>query len=79
MLAKSVTDFLPIPVIGIGAGVDCSGQVLVLHDLLNLTSGKLPRFVSNFMDGSTSVQMAVHHCVEDVKGLRFPIEFIHTY
>ena len=79
VLAKTVTDSLSIPVIGIGAGVDCSGQVLVLHDLLNLTSGKLPRFVRNFMEGSTSVQIAVQRYVEDVKGLRFPVESVHTY
>lgn len=78
-LAKAITDALPIPVIGIGAGVDCSGQVLVLHDLLNLTPGKLPRFVRNFMEGSTSVQMAVKRYVDDVKGRHFPVESVHAY
>lgn len=78
-LARQVTAALSIPVIGIGAGSDCSGQVLVLHDMLNLTPGKLPRFVRNFMDGSASIQIAVQRYVEDVKAGRFPLENVHTY
>ena len=78
-LATAVTQALPIPVIGIGAGVDCSGQVLVLHDMLNLTHGKLPRFVRNFMDGSTSVQEAVQRYVVAVKNRSFPDPTLHTY
>ncbi len=78
-LAREVTAALAIPVIGIGAGVDCSGQVLVLHDMLNLTQGKLPRFVRNFMDGSASVQAAVQRYVEDVKAARFPVDALHAY
>jgi 3-methyl-2-oxobutanoate hydroxymethyltransferase len=71
-LAKEVTDALPIPVIGIGAGPQCSGQVLVLHDMLNLTAGKLPRFVRNFMEGSSSVQDAARRYVAAVKDQSFP-------
>lgn len=78
-LAREVTAALPIPVIGIGAGVGCSGQVLVLHDMLNITAGKLPRFVRNFMDGSASVQAAVQRYVEDVKAGRFPSDALHGY
>ena len=78
-LAREVTAELPIPVIGIGAGVGCSGQVLVLHDMLNITAGKLPRFVRNFMDGSVSVQAAVQRYVEDVKAGRFPSDALHGY
>ena len=60
-LAQKVTQTLTIPVIGIGIGasVTCSGQVLVLHDMLAVSHGKRPRFVRNFMDGSASVQCAV--------------------
>jgi len=60
-LAQKVTQTLTIPVIGIGIGasVACSGQVLVLHDMLAVSHGKRPRFVRNFMDGSASVQCAV--------------------
>jgi 3-methyl-2-oxobutanoate hydroxymethyltransferase len=78
-LAKEVTGELPIPVIGIGAGPQCSGQVLVLHDMLNLTAGKLPRFVRNFMEGSASVQDAVHRYVAAVKDQSFPDIEQHSY
>jgi 3-methyl-2-oxobutanoate hydroxymethyltransferase len=78
-LAREVTAALPIPVIGIGAGVDCGGQVLVLHDMLDLTAGKLPRFVRNFMEGSASVQEAVRRYVAAVKNQSFPDTKLHTY
>jgi len=78
-LAQTIAAALPIPVIGIGAGVDCSGQVLVLHDMLNLTHGKLPRFVRNFMEGSTSIADAVHRYVRAVKDQHFPDPVLHTY
>jgi 3-methyl-2-oxobutanoate hydroxymethyltransferase len=78
-LAKEVTGELPIPVIGIGAGPQCSGQVLVLHDMLNLTPGKLPRFVRNFMEGSASVQDAAHRYVAAVKDQSFPDIELHSY
>ena len=51
-LARDLTKSLSIPIIGIGAGVGCSGQVLVLHDMLGLTGGEPLRFVRNFLDGS---------------------------
>jgi 3-methyl-2-oxobutanoate hydroxymethyltransferase len=79
VLAKEITELLPIPVIGIGAGVDCSGQVLVLHDMLGLTTGKLPRFVKNFMNGATSVEFAIANYVADVKAKRFPDNAVHGY
>jgi 3-methyl-2-oxobutanoate hydroxymethyltransferase len=78
-LARSVTAGLAIPVIGIGAGSGCSGQVLVLHDMLDVTSGKLPRFVRNFMAGSSSVQDAVRSYVRDVKSGVFPDDAQHGY
>lgn len=78
-LAKDVTAAVPMPVIGIGAGVDCSGQVLVLHDMLNLTSGKLPRFVRNFMAESGDVSDAVRRYVVAVKDGTFPVLNVHTY
>ncbi len=78
-LAGQMTAALPIPVIGIGAGLDCGGQVLVLHDLLNLTAGKLPRFVRNFMEGSVSVHDAVRRYVAAVKDESFPDPALHTY
>lgn len=78
-VAKQITDALDIPVIGIGAGVGCSGQVLVLHDMLGITPGKLPRFVRNFMDGSASVGEAIARYVADVKARRFPDDSLHGY
>jgi 3-methyl-2-oxobutanoate hydroxymethyltransferase len=79
VLAAEVTRMLPIPVIGIGAGVGCSGQVLVLHDMLNVTPGRLPRFVKNFMQGAASVQEAVRHYVAEVKAQTFPQDDLHSY
>jgi len=71
-LARSVTAAIPAPTIGIGAGMDCSGQVLVLYDLLGIYPGKTPKFVKNYMQGAASIQQAVEHYVADVKGQRFP-------
>jgi 3-methyl-2-oxobutanoate hydroxymethyltransferase len=78
-LAASMTAALPIPVIGIGAGAGCSGQVLVLHDMLGITPGKMPRFVRDFMAGSASVAEAVRSYVAAVKDGRFPDESLHSY
>ena len=78
-LAAAITQALPIPVIGIGAGPGCSGQVLVLHDMLGLTHGKMPRFVRNFMDGSASVQQAVRRYVTAVRDASFPDAQLHSY
>ena len=58
-LAAEITAASPVPVIGIGAGVGTSGQVLVLHDMLNITPGRKPRFVKDFMAGKDSVLAAV--------------------
>ena len=69
---KQVTEALTIPTIGIGAGKDCSGQVLVLHDMLGIYPGRKARFVRNFMDGAASVQDAIRRYVEAVKTGAFP-------
>ena len=71
-LAKQVTEALTIPTIGIGAGVDCSGQVLVLHDMLDVFPGKKAKFVKNFMQGAGSIQAAVERYVKEVKSKTFP-------
>ena len=71
-LAKQVTEALSIPTIGIGAGVDCSGQVLVLHDMLDVFPGKKAKFVKNFMQGAGSIQAAVERYVKEVKAKTFP-------
>jgi 3-methyl-2-oxobutanoate hydroxymethyltransferase len=61
-----------IPTIGIGAGLDCSGQVLVLHDMLGIFPGKRPRFVKDFMQGQPNIQAAVEAYVRAVKDGSFP-------
>ncbi|GIL06656.1 MAG: 3-methyl-2-oxobutanoate hydroxymethyltransferase [Betaproteobacteria bacterium] len=71
-LAAEVTRSLAIPTIGIGAGVDCSGQVLVLHDMLDVYPGRRPRFVRNFIDGAPGIRAAVEAYVAAVKARTFP-------
>ncbi|WP_211923339.1 3-methyl-2-oxobutanoate hydroxymethyltransferase [Pseudoduganella ginsengisoli] len=71
-LGKEVTDLLAIPTIGIGAGPDCSGQVLVMHDALGVFPGRKARFVRNFMEGQTSIGAAVTAYVTAVKDGSFP-------
>jgi 3-methyl-2-oxobutanoate hydroxymethyltransferase len=71
-LGKEVTESLAIPTIGIGAGPDCSGQVLVMHDLLGVFPGRKARFVKNFMDGQTTIDAAVSAYVGAVKDGSFP-------
>jgi len=78
-LGREITQALPIPVIGIGAGSGCSGQVLVLHDMLGLTRGKQPRFLRNFMEGEPSIEAAVRRYVAEVKARRFPDDTLHGY
>ena len=78
-LGQQLTESLPIPVIGIGAGPGCSGQVLVLHDMLGVTRGKLPRFVRNFMAGADSIEGAVRAYVAAVKDGSFPDPAVHGY
>jgi 3-methyl-2-oxobutanoate hydroxymethyltransferase len=71
-LGKDVTDAISIPTIGIGAGVDCSGQVLVMHDMLDVYPGKKARFVRNFMEGQTSIEGAIRAYIAAVKDKSFP-------
>jgi 3-methyl-2-oxobutanoate hydroxymethyltransferase len=71
-LGKEVTELLAIPTIGIGAGADCSGQVLVMHDMLGVFPGHRPRFVRNFMEGQSSIEAAVIAYVTAVKQKTFP-------
>jgi 3-methyl-2-oxobutanoate hydroxymethyltransferase len=71
-LGKTITETLQVPVIGIGAGPDTDGQILVLYDVLDITSGRKPRFVKNFMDGATSNLDALKRYVEAVKEKTYP-------
>ena len=72
VLGRDVTEQLAIPTIGIGAGVDCSGQVLVMHDMLGTFPGHKAKFVKNFMEGQTSIEAAVRAYVTAVKDRSFP-------
>ncbi|MFG6458992.1 3-methyl-2-oxobutanoate hydroxymethyltransferase [Roseateles sp. BYS96W] len=78
-LAAEITAASPVPVIGIGAGVGCSGQVLVLHDMLNITPGRKPRFVKDFMAGKDSVLAGVKGYVDEVKAGAFPVNAVHGF
>jgi len=71
-LAARITKELTIPVIGIGAGKDCDGQVLVLYDMLGLTPGRRPRFSHNFLADTGAIQAAIAKYVQDVKAGVFP-------
>lgn len=71
-VAKRVTEALSIPTIGIGGGLNCSGQVLVLQDLLGIFPGRKPRFTKNFMEGAASIKEAVANYVKAVKNRKFP-------
>lgn len=71
-LARQVTAECGAITIGIGAGVDCSGQVLVLHDMLDIYPGRKAKFVKNFMEGAPSVQAAVEAYVHAVRSSAFP-------
>jgi 3-methyl-2-oxobutanoate hydroxymethyltransferase len=77
-VAAEVTRQLSIPTIGIGAGADCDGQVLVWHDLLGLYEGRSPRFVKRYAEVGEEIKRALERYAEDVRTGRFPGEQ-HTY
>jgi 3-methyl-2-oxobutanoate hydroxymethyltransferase len=71
-LGEAVRDALHVPVIGIGAGPDVDGQILVIYDILDITTGKTPRFVRNFMQGNDSPLAALSAYVKAVKDRSYP-------
>ncbi len=71
-LGQRITQSLSVPVIGIGAGPDTDGQILVLYDVLDITTGRKPRFVRNFMDGASSNLDALRRYVRAVKDHSYP-------
>jgi len=73
-LARRVTEAVAIPVIGIGAGPDCDGQVLVLHDVLGLYEGLQPRFAKRYMDGADGIRGALGEFCAEVRDGRFPAD-----
>ena len=71
-LAKSVTEALTIPVIGIGAGADTDGQILVMHDVLGISSGYIPRFSKNYLAQTGEIRSAIRAYIEEVDKGIFP-------
>ena len=71
-LAREISTQLTIPVIGIGAGVDCDGQVLVLYDMLDIGISKRPRFSKDFMQDAATIEAAIHAYHQAVKQSQFP-------
>jgi 3-methyl-2-oxobutanoate hydroxymethyltransferase len=75
-LGRRITQESPVPVIGIGAGPDVDGQILVLHDILDVspmvTLGRRPRFVKNYMEGAGSIEQAIRNYVQEVKSGVYP-------
>jgi 3-methyl-2-oxobutanoate hydroxymethyltransferase len=77
-VAARITEALDIPTIGIGAGLDCDGQVLVWHDLLGLYEGHAPRFVKQYAELAPTIEAAVGQYAAEVRSRSFPEEK-HTY
>ena len=77
-MAAEITARLEVPTIGIGAGRECDGQVLVYHDLLGLTEGHLPRFVKRYANLSREIRDALEHYAHEVREGVFP-EDEHTF
>jgi 3-methyl-2-oxobutanoate hydroxymethyltransferase len=73
-LGRHITDSAKVPVIGIGAGPDVDGQILVLYDVLDIAPGKRTRFSKNYMEGADSIQNAVSDYIKEVKDGTFPSE-----
>ena len=71
-LATKITKNCSIPVIGIGAGVNCDGQILVLYDVLGITLGVRPKFAKNFLADAEDIPSAIASYVKDVKSSQFP-------
>lgn len=71
-LAKKITQQLSIPTIGIGSGIGCDGQVLVIDDMLGMNISKTPKFVKQYLNGHELITQAISHYVDDVKSATFP-------
>lgn len=77
-VARIITEKLKIPTIGIGAGPDCDGQILVFHDLVGLSDGHLPKFVKKYIDLHQIIGQAIEDYIENVRGGMFPDQK-HSY
>ena len=72
-LAEVITNNCSIPVIGIGAGANCDGQILVLNDVIGITQGMVPKFAKNFLADASDISSAIRTYLKDVKSHKFPI------
>ena len=72
LLAKAITEAVSIPTIGIGAGKDTDGQILVMHDLVGISAGYIPKFSKNFLAESGNMPAAVQKFIADVQSGAFP-------
>ena len=77
-VAKIITKSVKVPTIGIGSGIDCDGQVLVVHDMLGMFEKIKPKFAKRYLNLSEEIRNAVNSYVKDVKEKRFP-EKEHTF
>jgi len=73
-LAREISEKLPIPTIGIGAGPYCDGQILVIHDILGLTERFSPKFVKQYADLRGAISQAVNSYISDVRSGAFPVD-----
>lgn len=71
-LAERITQAVDIPTIGIGAGPHTDGQILVMHDLIGISAGYIPKFSKNFLAESNSIEAAIHQYIQAVKAGTFP-------
>ena len=71
-VARAITEAVPIPTIGIGAGPHCDGQVLVVNDVLGMTTGYVPRFVRAYADIGKEIERAAKSFAADVRSGEFP-------
>jgi 3-methyl-2-oxobutanoate hydroxymethyltransferase len=71
-LAKAITDAISIPTIGIGAGKEVDGQILVMHDLVGISAGYIPKFSKNFLLETGNMPDAVKKYIDDVQSGQFP-------
>ncbi len=72
--AKELSNEITIPIIGIGAGAEVDGQILVLYDILGISPGKLPKFSKNYMDGKNTIKDAIKQYIKEVKTLEYPTD-----
>ena len=72
--AKELASEISIPIIGIGAGSEVDGQILVLYDILGISQGQLPKFSKNYMDGNNTIEDAIKQYIQEVKTLKYPTD-----